>query len=172
MPTWARNRALPLQKVVGQLNVSCIFRRWPTGRFRPILALASISGEDALATLLDFSALAQRANADGEFALHARFWNATIRLDVGRSRYRLDVRDGIVADCTPWLGSIACDLTIGADETEWGRLLEAIPKPFYQDLYAATVHHGFTVSGDQLNYCAYYPALRRLVELMREARNV
>ena len=46
-----------------------------------------------------------------------------------------------------------------------------MPRPFYQDLYAATVHHGFSVSGDTLNYCAYYPALRRLVELMRDARH-
>ena len=45
-----------------------------------------------------------------------------------------------------------------------------MPKPFYQDLYAATIHHGFSVAGDTLDYCAYYPALRRLIELMRAER--
>jgi len=121
--------------------------------------------------LLDFSGLAMRANADGEFALHARFWNATIKLRVGAASYRLDVRDGKLNRCAPWFGTIAGDLAIEADEAEWARLLEPMPKPFYQDLYAATIHHGFSVAGDTLNYCAYYPALRRLVELMRESRH-
>ena len=118
--------------------------------------------------LLDFPALSARANADGEFALHARFWNAVVKLRVGDTNYRLDVRDGKLADCAPWLGTVACDLAIGADEDEWRRLLEPMPRPFYQDLYAATIHHGFVVTGDTVNYCAYYPAVRRLVELMRE----
>ena len=123
-------------------------------------------------SLFDFSALPARANADGEFALNARFWNATVKLRVGPASYRLDIRDGKLNGCGPWLGAIAGDLAIEADESEWNKLLEPMPKPFYQDLYAATIHHGFSVSGDTLNYCAYYPALRRLVELMREAHNV
>ena len=45
------------------------------------------------------------------------------------------------------------------------------PRPFYQDLYAATIHHGFTAAGNRTHFCAYYPALRRLVELMREVKN-
>ena len=121
--------------------------------------------------LLDFSTLPTRANADSEFALHARFWNATVKLRVGATRYRLDIRDGALTGCAPWLGAIAADLAIEADDEEWAKLLEPMPRPFYQDLYAATIHHGFSVSGDTLNYCAYYPALRRLVELMREVRH-
>ncbi len=120
---------------------------------------------------IDLSTLAARANADGEFALHARFWNATVKLRAGAASFRLDIRDGKLSDCTPWLGTIACDLSIEANEADWNELLAPMPQPFYQDLYAATVHHGFSVSGDTLNYCAYYPALRRLVELMREARH-
>ncbi len=120
---------------------------------------------------IDFPALAVRANADGEFALHARFWNATVKLRAGAASYRLDIRDGKLSGCTPWLGAIASDLSIEAEESDWTELLAPLPRPFYQDLYAATIHHGFAVSGDTLNYCAYYPALRRLVELMREARH-
>jgi len=121
--------------------------------------------------LIDFTTLAERANADGEFALHARFWNATVKVGVGDSNYRLDIRDGAVKACTPWAGTIAGDLAIEAAESEWAKLLEPMPRPFYQDLYAATIHHGFSVVGDTKNYCAYYPALRRLIELMREGRS-
>jgi len=121
--------------------------------------------------VIDFSTLAERANADGEFALHARFWNATVKLGIGDSNYRLDIRDGAIQRCAPWFGTIAGDLAIEADEAEWANLLERVPRPFYQDLYAATIHHGFAVVGDTKNYCAYYPAVRRLIELMRECRS-
>jgi hypothetical protein len=121
--------------------------------------------------VIDFSTLAERANSDGELALHARFWNATVKLRVGSANYRLDIRDGAVKGCAPWYGTIAGDLAIEADEAEWANLLEPTPRPFYQDLYAATIHHGFSVVGDTKNYCAYYPAVRRLIELMRETRS-
>jgi hypothetical protein len=121
--------------------------------------------------LLNWSALMERANRDGEFSLLARFWNATIRMRIGTASYRLEVKNGVLMGGDPWLGGIARDLSIEADEAEWHSLLAPVPRPFYQDLYAATIHHGFAVSGNSLNYCAYYPALRRLIELMREVRN-
>jgi len=120
---------------------------------------------------IDLSTLVERANADSEFALHARFWNATVKLGIGDSNYRLDIRDGAVKSCGPWSGAIAGDLAIVADDAEWAKLLEPVPPPFYQDLYAATIHHGFSVAGDTKNYCAYYPAVRRLIDLMRECRS-
>jgi hypothetical protein len=121
--------------------------------------------------VIDFSTLAERANNDGEFALHARFWNATVKLQIGAATYRLDIRDGALKACAPWHGTIAGDLAIEASEAEWANLLAPMPRPFYQDLYAATIHHGFSVVGDTKNYYAYYPAVRRLIELMREAHS-
>lgn len=120
---------------------------------------------------LNWSHLAERANRDGEFKQLARFWNAIIKLRIGAASYRLDVDDGVLGVAAPWFGTIALDLSIEADEAQWDDLLAPMPRPFFQDLYAATIHHGFVVSGNTLNYCAYYPALRRLIELMREVRN-
>ena len=37
-----------------------------------------------------------------------------------------------------------------------------MPPPFYQSLYAATLHHGFTLSGDDTETYAYMAALTRL----------
>jgi hypothetical protein len=121
--------------------------------------------------LLDWPTLVARANDDGEFRLHARFWNARLRIGIGDQDTRLDVRDGALADAEHWFGGIAADLLVTATEPAWEALLARVPKPFYQDLHAATVHHGFRVSGDTRHYCAYYPALRRLIELMREVRH-
>ena len=109
------------------------------------------------------------ANADPEFQRHARFWTATLRFGVGDKRFRVRVENGRIASVERWLGGIAVDLAIDAPEADWQALLAATPQPFYQDLYAAAIHHGFRVAGDAEHYCAHYPALRRLIEIMRLA---
>ncbi len=89
--------------------------------------------------LLDFSALSARANADGEFALHARFWNAVVKLRVGEASYRLDVRDGKLTDCAPWLGSRRLRPRDRRGRRRMGQPAGSrCREPFYQDLYAAT----------------------------------
>jgi hypothetical protein len=46
-------------------------------------------------------------------------------------------------------------------------MLETVPQPFYQDLFGATVHHGFTLGGDIEDVGPYYPAIQRVIALMR-----
>ena len=121
--------------------------------------------------MLDWQAVKDRANDDAEFRLHARFWNSVVKLGVGERRFKMTVDSGAIVDIEPWLGGIAGNLSISAPEADWEALLEAVPRPFYQDLYPASIHHGFDVAGDTVNYCAYYPAVRRLVEIMREVKN-
>jgi hypothetical protein len=120
--------------------------------------------------LIAWDELAARVNQDGEFRLASRFWNATLRLDLGPESRRLCFRDGRleeIGSCDP---DAHCDLHISASLEEWERLLERLPRPFYQDLVGAQLHHGFGMNADLLDYAAYYPALRRLVEILREAR--
>jgi hypothetical protein len=122
--------------------------------------------------MLDWTALERLANADGEFRLHARFWNARIRIAHGDGVTRLRVVDGALQDSGPWnAADFGADLDIGASAGDWDALLARLPAPFYHDLWAANVHHGFQLSGDSHHLCAYYPAVRRLVELMREVRH-
>ena len=121
--------------------------------------------------MLDWGEVRRRANEDGEFRMHARFWTSRIRLDIGAAKHKLTVAAGEVTDIEPWFGAVAANLSIAAPEDDWEALLEAVPRPFYQDLYPATLHHGFEVTGDTAHYCAYYPALRRLIEIMREVNN-
>lgn len=121
--------------------------------------------------MLDWQLLRSRANDDEEFRMHARFWNSTIRLGIGHEKHKVSIEAGEVVAIQPWGRSVAGDLSIQAPTADWDALLEAVPKPFYQDLYAASLHHGFDVLGDIKNFCAYYPAIRRLIEVMREVRN-
>ena len=118
-----------------------------------------------------WSKVQEAANADAEFRRHARFWNATIRLGLGNRKLKLRIENGAVVGIAPWFGAIATDVSIGAAEDDWQALLAAEPRPFYQDLYAAAIHHGFDIVGNTDDYCAYYPALRRLIDLMRAVRN-
>ena len=121
--------------------------------------------------MLDWDTVRARANDDGEFRLQARFWNATVRLGIGHRNYRMRIGDGSVESIGRWPGGVATDLAIHAPEADWEAMLAETPRPFYQDLYAAAIHHEFVVAGDATNYCAYYPAVRRLIEIMREVRN-
>ena len=117
-----------------------------------------------------WSAVRGRANLDGEFARHAKFWNATIRLGVGHRYWRLRLDNGVVGPVMRGSGGMGVDLSIQAPDADWDALLSAMPPPFYQDLYPATLHHGFDVVGSLTDYAAYYPAIRRLIEIMREVR--
>ena len=63
--------------------------------------------------MLDWERLRTRANNDGEFLLHARFWNANVRIENGPDAYRMHIADGQIAAIEPWFGVIASDLSIG-----------------------------------------------------------
>jgi hypothetical protein len=120
--------------------------------------------------LIAWSELARRVNEDGEFRAASRFWDATLRLDLGSESQRLCFREGRlreIGSCDP---DADCDLHISAPLEDWERLLAPVPRPFYQDLFGAQLHHGVQMNADLLDYAAYYPALRRLVEILREAR--
>ena len=120
--------------------------------------------------LIAWGELAGRVNQDGEFRLASRIWNATLRLDLGSESRWLCFQEGRlreIGSCDP---DTDCDLYIRASLEDWERLLAPVPKPFYQDLLGAQLHHGFQMNADLLDFAAYYPALRRLVEILREAR--
>jgi len=114
--------------------------------------------------------LRERVNADAEFRLAARLWEATLRLDIGETSHRLRFEDGSLAAVEPCGGEAACDLFVGASEDDWRELLAPVPRPYYQDLLGARLLHGIRLPEDPLAYAAYYPALRRLVQLLSASR--
>jgi hypothetical protein len=122
--------------------------------------------------MIDWQGLLRRANADGEFRLHARFWTARLRIVRDTERTLLEMVAGEMRRARPWdAADYGADLEIAAPAEDWDALLAPIPRPFYHDVWAAQVHHGFNLAGDSRNLCAYYPAVRRLIELMREVKH-
>jgi hypothetical protein len=108
------------------------------------------------------------ANDDPEFRIAARLWNGAVRLALGEDAHVIRVKDGQIASIVPDAeGAGAWDVSISAPAEDWDRFLDPVPKPFYQDLWGATIHHGFEMTGDLEALLPYYPAMRRLFELMR-----
>jgi len=112
--------------------------------------------------------LPDRANRDGEFRIAARFWDCRLRLEVGDRARTVAIAGGRVRSVEPAGPDAPWDLRIAASPEAWERLLDPVPAPFYQDLYGASVHHGFELGGNLEHHLfPYYPAVRRLIELLR-----
>ena len=125
--------------------------------------------------LFDPERVRARANDDPEFTMAARFWNVTLRLDVGETPYLLEIRDGRIAGFVA-LGAeqaarLGYDTRITAPAGEWAEFLRPAPRPFFQDLFAALEREHFHLeANDSFHFMAYYPAARRLFEIMRAER--
>src|SRR5262245_56118820 len=118
----------------------------------------------------DVAALAGVFAADRELALAARFWHGALHLGVGTSR----VAVCFAPDRAPWVETKphavgARDVVVEAQPSEWAKRLARVPAPFYQDVFGAALHHPVSLGGDMETVYAYYPAVRRVIELLREA---
>ena len=118
--------------------------------------------------LADPARLQAGANADPEFRLAARYWNATLSLESPTRALRVEIAEGRVASCREGEAGEPTTITVTAPDEGWEQFLAPVPRPFYQDLLGGCVqHHGFTVAGDILALSAYYQATQRLVAVMR-----
>jgi len=120
--------------------------------------------------LIEWDSVAGRLDGDGEFRVAARHWTATVRLDVGDESRELLIEDGRVRSVKATTKDSPCDVFVAAPADVWNRMLQPTPAPFYHDLFAASLHHGVLLNPDYLDFAAYYPALRRLLEVLRDMR--
>ncbi len=120
--------------------------------------------------MIDWTTLARRLDEDGEFRVASRLWTATVRLDLGDDSRVLRIEDGRVLTVEATTAEAPCDIFVSGPVELWTRMLEPVPAPFVHDLFPASFHHGLAMNPDILDYAAYYPALRRMLEVLREAR--
>jgi len=117
---------------------------------------------------LDPFVLRQSLNDDPEFRLHARYWNTKFRVTADGRSLLVQVVDGVITDidtgATPFDG---WDFQLVGSAEHWAQMLAPIPPAFYQDYYAAMLHHGFAIEGDMQQIMAYYPAIRRSLDVLR-----
>ena len=109
-------------------------------------------------------------NADSEFRLQARYWDGALQLQFGEDVHVLRLEGGEVVDveATPLSGSESREVIVSAPMEDWSEFLQPIPRPLYHELYPAMWHHGFELKGDDDYVWAYYAALRRSGEVLRD----
>lgn len=119
---------------------------------------------------LEDPAVRERLRDDAELARSAREWSGALHLVAGRARVALRFADGRLDAVDPSGAEPgARDVVLAAEPGEWAKLLARAPAPFYQDPFGASLHHAVSLGGDLETLFAYYPALRRVLEILREA---
>jgi hypothetical protein len=113
------------------------------------------------------SRLPAAANDDGEFSIAARLWEGDLMLVSGDDAVRIVVRAGRITEASPADANSEAQIRVVGPADGWAKMLLLVPPPFYQDLFAASAHHGFAIHGPIEDIGPYYPALRRLIELLR-----
>lgn len=113
--------------------------------------------------------LQDRLNRDPEFRLAARHWDGSLALDLGVRMLMFTLADGKVTRVEYTMEPIA-EVRIGGPLEGWEKMLSELPPPFYTDIVPAVRFHNFSFHGDRATIFAYHPAIRRLIDVVREAQ--
>jgi len=109
---------------------------------------------------------------DPEFRIASRYWTCNVRLAVDDCYLTVVVVDGdVVAVRDAMTGFDPYDILLAGPASVWRNILAPVPVPFFQDFWSARFMHGFRTEGDLDSLCAYYAAVRRIGDLMREIAN-
>lgn len=133
-------------------------------------------------TLIDdlISRIPELTAMDGEWSLAARQWTGTLRLGVDERRFDLTVVDGAVTRVdlgTNDLAEVPGNAGYIATSTTWETMLMPVPPPPFSDPAMATLAGGALTKavvdvgpdcGDRITARQYWPAVRRLIEILRE----
>jgi hypothetical protein len=124
-----------------------------------------MTAPDTLASGLA-SRLATRCAADGEFRLSARYWTGSLDVDLDGPVLAFALQDGAISPAADAARSGA-HIALAAPREVWKKVLAPVPPPFFNDIMPARAF-GLRVSGDDETLWQYYPAVRRLIDLLRE----
>lgn len=112
------------------------------------------------------SRVAARCREDGEFRMAARFWDGVVTFALPGVELVLTLVGG-----EPTAGGgEQTTLSFTAPTGVWEKMLEPVPPPMFNDLAPAAAA-GLRFEGSVETYWQYYPALRRLMEVVREEWN-
>jgi hypothetical protein len=107
---------------------------------------------------------------DGEFQMTARYWNGALRLGIDGVGVEVTIVDGVAVATADVRGDPeAAAGHVGFDGPGglWLKLLAPVPEPMHNDI-APVQYIGMRRTGDRDTYWQYFPAIRRVIDLMRE----
>jgi hypothetical protein len=116
--------------------------------------------------------LRERINQDGAFRQISHDMTLNMAIEIDGAARLVTFRDGTLTSIKPFVTlTEPVDLTICGDATFWRNLLAPVPPPRFQNLYAAVRAETCQVSGNAELYWAYFAALTRLFDVMRDVEN-
>ena len=116
--------------------------------------------------------LRERINQDGAFRQVSRDMTLTVALEMDGTARLVTFRDGSLTAIRPFVAvTESVDLTISGNASFWRKLLMPVPPPRYQNLYAGVRAETCRVSGNAELYWAYFAALTRLFDVLRDVEN-
>jgi len=133
--------------------------------------MAAAPARDRLSLPVD--AIKKAINADPEWSIAARFWNATIRFYTNESdEYFMEIEHGKVVNFQEGSdGYMASTIYVGGPRRAWREVLKTNPKRLCNDFFPAAIHHGMRLGGDLSSLYAYYSAMQRILAVMRQQTN-
>jgi len=119
-----------------------------------------------------FKYVQERINSDPEFRIAAKFMSQDILIGAGDLQCIFKARDGLITEIALNPSPIdKWNFFIKAPEKSWELFLKLLPPPFYQGFFTATMREDFQFGGDVEALFAYYWAVQRLLNIMRELQN-
>jgi hypothetical protein len=138
----------------------------PSGREKSV----ALEGWPELMRGIDAVAFVAAVNADPEFRLAARYWNAKVGLDFPPDNLVLAFENGALIEAGPG-DTAAADIRLTAPEGSWSEFLKPVPSPFHHGMLPAIVRQGFALDGDVVLWTTYYGALSRVFAVMKTLVN-
>lgn len=116
--------------------------------------------------------LRERINQDGAFRQVSRDMTLNVAMETDGGARLVSFRDGVLTAIEPFVSlTEPVDITISGGATFWRNLLMPVPPPRYQNLYAGVRAETCHVRGNAELYWAYFAALTRLFDVMRDVEN-
>jgi hypothetical protein len=116
--------------------------------------------------------LRERINQDGAFRQVSQDMTLNMALETDGAARLITFRDGTLTSIRPFVTiTEPVDLTISGDATFWRNLLSPVPPPRFQNLYASVRAQTCQVTGNAELYWAYFAALTRLFDVMRDVEH-
>lgn len=113
--------------------------------------------------------IAPAVNMDPEFRIMARECNMTVAFGVGSDWFLYTFRDGQLESTKAGVTIFdSSDFAISGSVESWQKLLSPIPPPLFTDIWPALLHGNMRSNGDLETMFAYWPALRRVWDVVRE----
>ena len=109
-------------------------------------------------------------DGDGEFELTSRYWTGSLRLTVDGSGVEADIDDGRIAAVREVTGEGLNEpghFGFEGPAESWQRLLAPVPEPMHNDIVPAQ-YGGMVRNGHRETYWQYFPAVRRVIDLLRD----